>query len=290
MQTPTRGPEHRAPDASTTPPAPSSRPTRPPRREQDLIVIPEAARPRRWGPIAIGVAAGVAVLVAIGLAVAYSAERRRSDDLEAQLSAAVDDQVALTGAAATSRDRIVVLEGQVGDLEQELQRARQGRELVSASRREIRGELRRTRDELDAERARFRSFMGPAIDDGTHVGRLVAVGADQQPARIVTDLVRWFIGPAATEAAVADGAIASGQTVPRYIRNDDQTWRTVAIDPSATLTVRRWNRAGTTTVSLTELQRLSRAKSARARAMFRNPFSMTVADGQVTSLRELRYP
>ena len=236
------------------------------------------------------VAAGLALLLVIGLAVAYAAERRRSTDLEAQLAVAVDDQVALTGAAAASRDRIVALEGQVGALEQELQRARQGRELAAASRRETRGQLRSTRDELDAERARFRSFMGPAIDDGTHVGRLVAVGADQQPARIVTDLVRWFVGPAATEAAITDGAIAPGQTLSRFIRNEEQTWRIVAIDPSATVTVRRWNGAGTRAVSLTELQRLSRADTARARAMFHDPFSMTVVGGQVTSLRELRYP
>ncbi|MGH2538888.1 MAG: hypothetical protein ACRDGK_00020 [Actinomycetota bacterium] len=235
-------------------------------------------------------AAGLALVLVIGLAIAYSSERRRSDDLEAQLALAVDDQAVLTGAAAVSRDRIVALERQVGGLEQELERARRGRAVIEASRRETRGQLRSARDELDAERARFRSFMGPAIDDGTHVGRLVAVGADQEPPRIVADQVRWFIGPAATEAAIADGAIAAGQTVPRYIRNDEQSWRTVAIDPSAAVTLRRWNRVGTYTVSISELQRLSHSDAARARAIFHDPFSMTVAGGEVTSLRQLRYP
>ena len=282
MQTPTRGPERRAPRAPTA--------ARPPRREQDLIVIPEAPQPRRWGLIAAMAAAGVAALLILALAVAYSGERRRADDLEAQLSTALDDQAALTGAAAASRDRIVLLESQVIELESELTLARQGKSVLAASKRETREQLRRSRDELDVERARFRSLMGPSVADGTHVGRLEAVGANQTPMRVVTDLGRWFTAPAATQAAIADGAIRPGDTMPRYFRNDDPTWRTLPVDPLATVTLLRWNGAGTYTVSLAELQRLSGADSRRAEAVFHDPFSMTVAGGQVTSLRELRYP
>ncbi len=127
------------------------------------------------------VAAGLALLLVIGLAVAYAAERRRSTDLEAQLAVAVDDQVALTGAAAVSRDRIVALEGQVGALEQELQRARQGRELASASngRRAVNSAAGPRRARCGAARGSARSWARRS-SDGTHVGRLVAVGADQR--------------------------------------------------------------------------------------------------------------
>lgn len=282
MRTPTRGPERRTPGAPAA--------SRPSRREQDLIVIPEAPQPQRWGLIGAVVAAVIAGLLIVSLAAAYRSERRNADDLEAQVETALDDQAALTGAAAASRDRIVLLEGQVIEIREELKLARQGKSVLAASKRETREQLRRSRDELEVERARFRSLMGPSVADGTHVGRLVAVGATQTPVRVVTDLGRWFTGAAATQAAIADGAIASGHTMPRYFRNDDPTWRTLPVDPLATVTLLRWNGAGTYTVTLAELQRLSGADSRRAEAVFHDPFSMVVAGGQVTSLRELRYP
>ena len=235
-------------------------------------------------------AAGLAVALAVGLAVAYSSERRRANDLEARLATALDDQAALTGAAAASRDRLLLLEGRVLDLEERLRLAHQGRSVLAASRRETRQQLRRSRDDLESERARFQSFMGPAVADGTHVGKLVAVGASQVPARLITDLGRWFTGRAATQAAIADDAIRPGDTVPRHFRNDLPTWRTFPVDPLATVTLRRWNGKGTSTISLDELQRLSNSESRRAGDVFRSPFAMTLSGGQVTSLRELAYP
>ena len=75
-------------------------------------------------------------------------------------------------------------------LEGDLQRARQGRDIASASKQEARENLRQARDALDEEQARFRSYMGPVVNDGAHVGRLIAVGADQSPARVTIDLGR----------------------------------------------------------------------------------------------------
>lgn len=282
MQTPTTDPERQVP------PPPVA--TRRQRREEDLIVIPEARQPGRWRLVGALAAAGLAAVLAVALAVAYTGERRRADDLEAELATALDDQATLTGEAAAARDRLLLLEGRVIDLEERLRLAHQGRSVLAASRREARRELVRSRDALEAERARFQSFMGSVVADGTHVGKLVAVGANQDPARLITDLGRWFTGRAATQAAIVDNAIRAGDTVSRYFRNELSTWRTLPVDPSATVTLRRWNGRGTYTVSLEELQRLSNALSRRAGDVFRSPFSMTLSGGQVTSLRELAYP
>lgn len=261
---------------------------KPERREQDLIVIPEAERPRRWGPIAAIVAGVLALILIVALAAYALNQRDRAGDLDSQLTTALDDQRSLVDAAAASRLRIATLESRVGVLEGDLQRSKQGRSVLLVSRRETRAELRQARAALEEEQARFRSFMGPSIGDGTHVGRLVAVGADQSPARITTDLGRWFTGNAATQAAVADGTIVAGERLPRYFRNDDLVWRTLPIDPLATVTVLR--RGGTVTISLAELQRLSRAESRRADRISHDPFRMSVVDGRVTALHELRYP
>lgn len=283
MQTPTKGPQDHVPVAP--------RAQKPPRREQDLIVIPEAVEPRRWGVIAAIVAGALALILIVALAVYAIDQRNRADDLDAQLTAALEDQRALIDAATTSRERVAELEVRVGVLEGNVQRARQGKEVLSASNQEARENLRQARQALDDEQARFRSYMGPSVGPGTHVGRLIAVGADQSPARVTIDLGRWLTGAAATQAAIDDGVITAGDTARRYFRNDDTTWRTLPLDPFATVTVLRWGRgSGTYTISSAELQALSRADARRAERIMNDPFRVTVVDGRITALRQLRYP
>ena len=293
MQTPTKGPQ----DLPVEPRAPQPPPTlpqepiarRPQRFEQDLLVIPEAVVPRRWGLIGAVIAAVVALSLIIAL-IAYAADQRqRAGELDTQLTTALDDQSALFAAAAASRAEISSLESRFAVLQGDLQRARQGKSVLAASRQEIRKDLGEVRAELDAERARFRSFMGAPIGDGTYAGRLVAIGADQTPARITTDLGRWFTGASATQAAIEDGVIVAGGTRSRYFRNDDVAWHTVPVDIFATVTVLRWS-GGSYEITLAELQRLSRSDSSRARRISHDAFSMTVVDGRITSLRELRHP
>ncbi len=282
MRTPTRGPQDHVPVAPRAPKAP--------RREQDLIVIPEAREPRRWGVAAAIVAGALALILIIALALYAVDQRDRADDLDAQLTAALDDQQALIEAATASRERVAELETRVGVLEGDLQRARQGRDIASASKQEARENLRQARDALDEEQARFRSYMGPVVNDGAHVGRLIAVGADQSPARVTIDLGRWFTGAAATHAAIEDGVIVAGDTKSRYFRNDDPIWRTLPVDTFATVTVRRWGGSVTYTIALSELQRLMRTDSRRAQRITNDPFRVTVTDGRVTALTQLRYP
>jgi hypothetical protein len=282
VQTPTRGPQDHVP--------PAPRVERPPRREQDLIVIPEAKEPMRWGPVAIAVAGGLALILIVGLAAYAVDQRNRADALDTQLAQALADERILVDSSTAARERIAVLETRLGTLEGDLQRARQGQDVLQASTKEARRNLREARGALEDEQARFRSYMGPPVGNGGHVGRLIAVGADQSPARVTVDLGRWFSGAAATEAALDDGVIVAGETVPRYFRNDDHTWRTLPLDAFANVTVRRWNGSGTYTISLSELQRLSRVDGRRADRIMHDPFRLTVTDGRVTALTQLRYP
>ncbi len=282
MQTPTRGPQDHVP--------PAPRVERAPRREQDLIVIPEAREPMRWGPIAIVVAGAMALILIVALAVYAVDQRDRADALDAQFSQAIDDQRLLIDSSTAARERIAALETRLGTLEGDLTRARQGKDVLQASTKEARRNLREARRALEDEQARFRAYMGPPVGDGAHTGRLFAVGADQAPARVTVDLGRWFSGAAATQAALDDGVIVTGETVPRYFRNDDLTWRTLPVDTFATVTVRRWNGSGTYSISLSELQRLSRADGRRADRIMHDPFRLTVTDGRVTALTQLRYP
>ena len=50
---------------------------------------------------------------------------------------------------------------------------------------------------LAAAQAELVSMLGPALPDGKHFGALIAVGADQQPPRLVIDIEQWFTDQAA---------------------------------------------------------------------------------------------
>ncbi|HVF08314.1 MAG TPA: hypothetical protein VNC60_07045 [Actinomycetota bacterium] len=282
MQTPTRGSQEHAPETPLVPRRPASR------FEHDLIVIPEAVRPRRWPRVAAVVAGVLALLLIVGLIAYASDQRRRAAALATQLDTAFGDQRAVFDTLAATRAQILSLEQRLAGIRADLRRARDGRSVLEASTHELRSQLTDVRAELDAERARFRSFVGAPIGDGSHVGRLVAVGADQTPARVTIDLGRWFTGSAATHAAIRDGVLEPGATTARYLRNEEVAWRTLPVDVSATVTVFRWN-GGTDQIGFAELQRLHRSDSLRSKRIARDPFAVTVVDGRVTSFRQLRY-
>ncbi len=93
-------------------------------------------------------------------------------------------------------------------------------------------ELRR---ELGDARATLEAMLGPALPDGRHFGRLVAVGATQEPPRLVIDVEQWFTGEEAAQAAIEDGVLAPGETAIEndfFIRNVDTRWRVLEVDPA----------------------------------------------------------
>ena len=78
-------------------------------------------------------------------------------------------------------------------------------------------------------------MLGPALDDGRYFGALIAVGATQEPPRLLIDIEQWFTDQEAIDAAIEDGVIEPGEIVPNgyYIRNENPRWRTIEIDPAA---------------------------------------------------------
>ncbi|MEX0650515.1 MAG: hypothetical protein WD186_00620, partial [Actinomycetota bacterium] len=134
MQTPTKGPQDHLPAEPRAPLSPAA--SRPARFEQDLLVIPEAVVPRRWGLIAAVIAVVVALTLVIAL-IAYAVDQRhRAGELDTQLATALDDQSALLADAAASRAGISSLESRLAVLQGDLQRARQGKSVLAASRQE----------------------------------------------------------------------------------------------------------------------------------------------------------
>jgi hypothetical protein len=257
-----------------------------------LIVIPEAKASRRWTPLVLGAAAIVAALVVGGIT-GYALGKGEADDRVAEAQTALRGQAAADAQAAAALDTVQVLEARVAGLQQRIDDQRGAVKVLSASKRESRKLLDQSREELAATKDQLRSVVGPAVNDGTHIGRVEAVNPSQDPARIVILVGRWFTGNAADQAAIADGAILSGQQLRhhRYLSPGDGVWRILRVDPSATVTIHRWRGpAGVRTVSIQEFEHILSMTTAWAERATHDPYWFDVSNGMVTALRQQRYP
>ncbi|HEY6567401.1 MAG TPA: hypothetical protein VI341_07775 [Actinomycetota bacterium] len=286
MRTPTSAP-------GTGERAPAASPARQ-RRQQDLIVLPEARPSRRWAWIA-AIAAGVLVALVVGGAIGYAVADGRADDRAAEAAAAarLDAEAAALEPLGAAQQQVAAMELQVIRLEDKVERQRQGNQVILATRRETRAQLDEARADLAAANADLRALQGPTVSDGTHIVKVVAAGPSQSPQRIVVQAGRWFTGPQARRAAIEDGVIVTGQRLPhrRYFRPSDGVWSTVDVSPTATVTVRRWaGSLGTRTVSFAEFERILRGDAPWARRAAHDPYWITVAGGDVTSMQQQRYP
>ena len=151
-------------------------------------------RPRMLGVVV----ALISALIVLGAVAAFTVVRQRNEirDRDANI-------VTLTANAQQDRAAVAALTARVGQLQDRLAKATGG--------------TARLQGRLAAEKAELADIAGPALSDGRFMGRLVAVGADQQPPRVVIDLEQWFYGPAADQAALEDGALPPGSSTFRTI-------------------------------------------------------------------------
>ena len=289
MRTPTSAPE----TAAETAAGPSTSATA--TRERDLLILPEARPPRRWGPIGAIVAGVLVVALLIGGIVGYLIADDRADQrvIDAAAAARLDAEAAALEPLGAAQQRVNAMELQVIRLQDKVDRQRAATDVILVTRRETRAQLEDARADLAVARADLRALHGPVVTDGTHIGKVVAAGASQSPSRVVVQLGRWFTGKAARRAAIDDGVIVPGQRLPnrRYFRLGDGVWRTIDVSSSATVTIRRWTGSlGTRTVSFDEFERILRMDAPWARRAAHDPYWITVAGGDVTSMQQQRYP
>jgi hypothetical protein len=180
---------------------------------------PGAGSKRPWLYVVIGIL--VVALIGAGL-VAYQQHRQVTDRQEALAAAVSRGNQATAEAAALAK------------------RTRQLKAALAKSANASRGQVTALQKQLAAVQGRIATMLGPALADGKYFGALYAVGATQDPPRLVIDLEQFFRGAAADKAAKEDGALPPGEThVPNdvYIRNTDPQWRILKIDPSTKVTL-----------------------------------------------------
>ena len=272
-------------------------PVKPSLRDHDVVRVPEAG-PRRPGARALAIAAAVLVALVLGAALGNVWGRRGVQDTRDQAAGAViaarDAQAAAVRAAASAADTSEQLAVARNDLRQALA----GAALVRGSREELRrmlADARGTIADMNARlgkaRAQSRAATTP-LPNGTHIGRIWAVGATPSPPRIVFDGGAWFRGGAAQAAAALDGVIGPNDPWPpgRYFRNRDVRWSTPRVAPGAQVTL--WHLGGDPgkrVVGIEDLARVFGSDAAWAQGIRNDPFWVTVRAGSIIKVRQQRY-
>ena len=110
---------------------------------------------------------------------------------------------------------------------------------------------------------------------------------------MVVDLGRWFTRSAARQAAIADGALTTGEHLfqKRYLRNTEHDWRILEVATGALFTIRHYGGATVpTNVSFTTLAPILNGSTPGYERIARNPFWIQVEHHHlITSGHEQRY-
>jgi hypothetical protein len=127
-----------------------------------------------------------------------------------------------------------------------------------------------------------------ALADGRHPARITAV--DPSGEHVTIDVVQFFQGEAATEAARADGSTDLPPPNDHWIRNVNPRLRTLPVAPDAPVTVNTLSSTETgsaTTNSTISLPKLASYEDVRVSYSL---FWVTTRDGAVTGIAEQFLP
>jgi hypothetical protein len=215
-------------------------------------------------PIALIVAL-ILVGALIGGASVFAWDRTGSRDRTDALASAIEARNEASATAATLSDRVDELRDRLA--------------MTQALATDLDGEVAATQAELLA-------MLGPVLDDGRYFGALIALGAAQQPPRLVIDIQQWFTDQEAIAAAIEDGVIEPGEIIPNgyYIRNDNPRWRTIEIDPAATVSLTTYPYGQIGDPQIVRLERFADL------AIDWSEYWITVEDGKVVAIEQQFIP
>ena len=142
---------------------------------------------------------------------------------------------------------------------------------------------------LDEALAELERLSGPLLPDGRHFGYLAAVGAAQQPPRLVIDVAQWFTDQEAIDAAIDDG-VAPWEN-GYYIRNEHPRWRIVEVDPASTVSLVVYPYGDIEQPRTVSLARFGELFGADEHGAFQGlPYWITVRDDTVIAIEQQFIP
>lgn len=236
------------------------------------IDLPDGGQPiPRRAVVALFVAAALLAIVT-GAAVWQAAELA---DRNRDIVTVTSERDAAIADAAASAERASALGARIDRLEARLA-ATAGDEQLLAAR-------------LDEALAELERLSGPLLPDGRHFGYLAAVGAAQQPPRLVIDVAQWFTDQEAIDAAIDDG-VAPWEN-GYYIRNEHPRWRIVEVDPASTVSLVVYPYGDIEQPRTVSLARFGELFGADEHGAFQGlPYWITVRDDTVIAIEQQFIP
>lgn len=144
---------------------------------------------------------------------------------------------------------------------------------------------------LDRLEAKGGATHSASIEDGRHPAMLEEVATGE----LVVDVIQWLTGDAANQAAIDEGFIEVGDTVPNdyFIVNDNPMLRTLPIAPGVTVTLSTWDCENIPTEKDVDIQRfvaLFNGAEDCTDNLRVNPYWLTVEGGSVVAIEEQYRP
>jgi len=149
---------------------------------------------------------------------------------------------------------------------------------------EARAEVTALEGSVSAAEAELGAMLGPALPDGKHFGALIAIGANQEPPRLVIDIQQWFTDQAAVDAAIEDGITVDPGINGYYIRNESPRWRTIEIDRAARVSLTVYPYGQIDDPQVVSLERFADL------ALDRSEYWITMEEGKVVSIEQQYIP
>jgi hypothetical protein len=269
---------------------PTLRPTPDPNVDPDRIVlIGEAEEPRPNLLIVLGVLALVAAM-ALGGGIVYAWQQGQIHDRDQLVHDARVETQNAQNAADGAFASVAQLQSQVTNLESIIEQQGKNQDIQQGQINDAQGRVAAAEARLGEVKDHLRSVTGPTVSNGRHIAFLLAAGPVQSPPMMVIDLGRWFSGDAARQAAVADGALTTGEHLfhGRYLRNTEHDWRILDVSTGALFAIRHYNGATIpTNVSFTTLASI--LNGAGSDRIAHNPFWVQVEHHAIVSGHEQRY-
>jgi hypothetical protein len=155
---------------------------------------------------------------------------------------------------------------------------------------DLRRRLRATERRLEEAREEFLAVAGPPLGDGRHFGRLYAVGAAQEPPRLIIDIQQWFTDQAAVDAAIEDGITVDPGINGYYIRNESPRWRTVEVAPGTQVMLTISPYGTIEHPGVVSFERFSTLFTSDDMPLQWFPYWITVRDGKIVEIEEQYIP
>ena len=242
-----------------------------------LRVVPEPVAPPEGRGRSIAIIGFIVLVVLAGMGGVYVSQHDLVTQRDATIATLQSDVAGLQaqvtdqqGSAAVAQQTVLNQQQVIAGLRTQNATLQMEYQIAVGNERTTQQALAQSQAQLQAANQTVQTLVGAPLADGTYVGYLMAVGAQQSPPRLVIDRAKMTPDQGLVDASPA--------------------WRTVPITPTASVVVLSLQPYHPQAISLERFAHLFVNPAPWADRVTLAPFNITVSGGVVTAIREFRPP